>query len=67
MKKIQSEEYNQIPIYEDFVLEPYQKGFIPVSRLENWREFQTFFSKESGKFIYRGHKEGVLGAKPRNF
>ncbi|VEB35476.1 FRG domain [Legionella sainthelensi] len=58
MNKIKSKEYNQIPLYEDFAFEPFQKGYIPVSRIESWQEYKARFSQESGKFIYRGHKEG---------
>ncbi|WP_131778507.1 FRG domain-containing protein [Legionella bozemanae] len=57
MKKIQPKEYNQIPIYNNFVLEPFQQGYIPVSRVESWQEFNLLL-QETGTFIYRGHKEG---------
>lgn len=58
MNKIKSKDYNQIPLYEEFALEPFQKGYIPVSRIESWKEYMSFFSQGSGKYIYRGHKEG---------
>ncbi|HAT5923233.1 TPA: FRG domain-containing protein [Legionella pneumophila] len=58
MKKIKTQDYSQIPAYKDFAFEPFQKGYIPVSRVESWQEFNSLFSQEFEKCIYRGHKEG---------
>ncbi len=58
MKKIQANEYDQIPIYEDVALESFQDGYIPVSRIEHWQDIKPLLlSWRSKPFIFRGHKE----------
>lgn len=68
MKKIKQGEYESIPFLQnfqhDFVLEKCNGKYIPVSKLDDWKEFLNFSDNISDNFIYRGHKNGRWSLTP---
>ncbi|RAP36683.1 hypothetical protein B1207_07730 [Legionella quinlivanii] len=61
--KIKKYDLGNIPILHefetDFALEPFDTGFIPVSKIDSWQSFHEYFAApQFSDFAFRGHKIG---------